>query len=571
MFGSRSLVGSDSSDVIVVGSGAGGLAAACTAAALGSKVLVLEHSDRVGGTTAISGGMVWIPNNHKMATAGLQDSAQEAREYLRSTVPDSEDDPRMKAFLAHGDEAVRFLEQNTSLRLQPVRRYPDYYPELPGATGGGRVLEPVPFDGRGLGADFALLRDPLPEFMLFGGMMVSREDLPMFRRVTRSPQAAWHVLKLLARYAKQRLRAHRGTSLVLGNALAARLLKSARELGVQIELSATVREVLIDEGRAVGVRVGVGDREREVRARVAVILATGGISHHGDLRRDYVPASAGPLSATVRSGAELGGVHLARSAGARLSPASTTLDEARAFWVPVSIFRRPDGSEALFPHTVTDRAKPGLIAVDRDGKRFVNEAISYHEFVRAQLRDPARRNPAWLVCDSRFLWKYGLGRVRPFAPSTREERSSGYLKRADTIEELASSLGVPAASLLATVRAYNEDARRGKDPAFGRGSNIYQRHLGDAEHLPNPCIAPLEEGPFFAVAVVPADLGMAAGIMTDENARVLNANGQPIPGLYACGNDMHSVMGGAYPGPGITLGPALVFGYVAGKHAAGRA
>jgi succinate dehydrogenase/fumarate reductase flavoprotein subunit len=357
----------------------------------------------------------------------------------------------------------------------------------------------------------------------------------------------------------------------LGNALTARLLKSARDLGVEIELNATVREVQMRGGRAVGVCVGVGQRERAVRARAAVILATGGISHHGNLRRDYVPASAGLLSATVRSGATHGGVHLAHSVGARLSPAGTTLSEARAFWVPVSIFRRPDGTEALFPHTVTDRAKPGLIAVDRDGKRFVNEAISYHEFVRAQLRDPARRNPAWLVCDSRFLRRYGLGRVRPFAPSTREERSSGYLKRADTLEELASAIGVPAASFLATVRVYNEGARVGRDPAYGRGSNIYQQHLGDPEHLPNPCIAPLEEGPFFAVAVVPADLGMAAGILTDDNARVLSANGEPISALYACGNDMDSVMGGEYPGPGITLGPALVFGYLAAKHATGAA
>jgi hypothetical protein len=196
MFGSGRLVQSDCFDVIVVGSGAAGLTAACTAAALGSTVLVLEHSDRVGGTTAISGGMVWLPNNHKMATAGLQDSAQAAREYLRATVPHSDEDPRMEAFLAQADEAVRFLEQNTSVRLQPVLRYPDYYPEIPGATGGGRVLEPVPFDGRRLGADFALLRDPLPEFMLFRGMMVSRQDLPVFRRVTRSPHAAWRIGEL---------------------------------------------------------------------------------------------------------------------------------------------------------------------------------------------------------------------------------------------------------------------------------------------------------------------------------------------------------------------------------------
>ena len=238
---------SDAYDLIVVGSGAAGLSAACTAAALGQRVLVLEHSERVGGTTAISGGMVWIPDNHKMADAGLPDSPEAAREYLLHTVPGSPQDARMAQYLARGDEAIRFLESHTSLRLQPVRRYPDYYPDLPGATSGGRVLEPVPFDGRELGTAFAQLRDPLPEFMLFGGMMVSREDLPILRRVTHSPKAMWHAAKLLARYLRQRLEAHRGTSLVLGNALAARLFKSARDLGVEIALRTSVVS-LVSEG-----------------------------------------------------------------------------------------------------------------------------------------------------------------------------------------------------------------------------------------------------------------------------------------------------------------------------------
>jgi len=556
-------------DIIVVGAGAAGLSAACTAAALGKRVLLLEHSERIGGTTAISGGMVWIPDNHKMKEAGLSDSAQAAREYLQQTVPGSTEDRRMANFLSRGDEAIRFLEARTSLRLQPVRRYPDYYPERAGATAGGRVLEPVPFDGRALGPDFALLRDPLPEFMLFGGMMVSREDLPVLRRVGRSPRAVWHAAKLVARFALQRLQAHRGTSLVLGNALAARLFKSARDLGVEIMLGRSVVSLLMAQGRVAGVRVRHGEQVSELPARLGVILATGGISHHSDLRRRYVPAAAGDLSATVRSGASGAGAQLAGDAGACLSPPATSLDDALAFWVPASQFRRADGSTALFPHTVTDRAKPGLIAVNANGRRFVNEAVSYHEFVRAQLRDAPRCVPAWLVCDSRFLWKYGLGRVRPFALSTRAERSTGYLHRGETLEQLAASIGVPADALRETVQRFNTDAARGVDTEFGRGSNIYQRHLGDADQQPNPCVAPIERPPYYAVAVLPADLGMAAGVMTDEWARAL-ADGRPVPGLYACGNDMHSVMNGAYPGPGITLGPALVFGYVAARHACGE-
>jgi succinate dehydrogenase/fumarate reductase flavoprotein subunit len=553
-------------DVIVIGAGAAGMAAACTAAALGRKVLLIEHGDRVGGTTAISGGMVWIPTNRKMKEAGLDDDLDRAREYLRSTVLGADADTRLQTFLARGDEAVCFLEAHTRLKLRPVLRYPDYYPDNPGATPGGRVLEPVPFDGRELGADFALLGDPLPEFMLFGGMMISREDLPVLRRVTRSARAVWHAAKLLARYARQRQAAHRGTSLYLGNALAARLLKSLRELKVAVRVSARAERLHVDSGRVAGVFLTEGGREVMVRARLGVILATGGISHHPTLRQQYVPAGAGTLSATVDPGAAIGGAQLATAVGAQLSPTARML----AFWVPASVGRRADGSTSVFPHTVTDRAKPGLIAVNGEGRRFVNEAVSYHEFVLAQLRDGSRSIPAWLVCDRRFLWKYGLGRVRPFALSVAHECSSGYLQRAGTLSELAQKIGLPSNTFVDTVNDFNADAKRGVDRAFGRGGDIYQRHLGDAEQQPNPCVAPIVEPPFYAVAVYPADLGMAAGVMTDEYARALRADRTPIEGLYACGNDMHSVMNGAYPGPGITLGPALVFGYLAASHACGR-
>ncbi|MBK8739882.1 MAG: FAD-dependent oxidoreductase [Betaproteobacteria bacterium] len=557
----------DHYDVVVVGAGAAGLAAASTAAALGHSVIVVEASNRVGGTTAISGGMIWIPANRRMAQAGIADSLDAARDYLRALVPGFETGRAMAAFLARGDEALRFLEANTALRLQPVRRYPDYYPDLPGATAGGRVLEPVPFDGRLLGSDFERLRDPLPEFTLFGGMMISREDLPVLRRAGRSLPALWHTTKLVARYAAQRLRAHRGTRLVLGNALAARLFKSARDLGVEIALETAAVHLVVDGGRVSGLVVRGREGERTLQAQAGVILATGGISHYPDLRSHYMPPAAGDRSTMVRSGAERSGAHVARDAGAALSADAASVDGALAFWVPASRFRRPDGSEAFFPHTVMDRAKPGLIALDGDGRRFVNEAVSYHEFGRAQLRDPQRRIPAWLICDRRFLWRYGLGRVRPFALSTAGEERSGYLRRGATLAALMAGIGLPVDTALATIDRYNEFARNGEDPEFGRGSNIYQRHLGDADWKPNPCVAPIADAPFFAVAVEPADLGMAGGIVTDEHARVLRADGGAIPGLYACGNDMQSIMNGAYPGPGITLGPALVFGYLSAMHA----
>lgn len=554
-------------DVVVVGAGAAGLTAASIAAAEGCSVLLLEQAAVVGGTTAISGGMVWLPANHKAAAEGRADSVEAARTYLAHTVP-GDDRARLEAFLAHADAALRDLEARTALRLQPVPTYPDYYPDLPGATAGGRVLEPVPFDARALGDAFVLLRDPLPEFMLFGGMMISRQDIPHLRRVAKSPRSALYVGKLLLRYGWQRLRWRRGTTLYLGNALVARLLRSALDRGVTVRTATAVERLAADAaGRVAAVRTSdPAGRRRTVAVRRGVVLATGGLSRDTDLRGRYVPDSAGTLSATVDGGPAPRGARLAHALGARLSP--PTRDGA--FWVPASTFTRADGSAGAFPHTVTDRAKPGLIAVDGTGRRFVNEAVSYHEFVRAQLAHANSAVPAWLVCDSRFLWKYGLGKIRPFVLSVSADIAAGYLKRADTVADLARQIGVPPDALGATIAEFNRHAAVGEDPAFGRGGNIYQRSLGDADHKPNPCIAPIVAPPFYAVAVRPADLGMSAGIVTDAEARVLGADGAPIPGLYACGNDMASVMEGAYPGPGITLGPALTFGWLAGRAVAGK-
>lgn len=552
-------------DVVVVGAGAGGLTAASTAAAQGCSVLLLEQAEVVGGTTAISGGMVWIPGNHKAAAAQRPDSLDAARTYLAATVPGA-DRARLESFLAHGDAAVRDLEARTSLRLQPVLTYPDYYPDLPGATHGGRVLEPVPFNARTLGDAFALVRDPLPEFMLFGGMMISRADIPHLRRVAKSPRSALHVAKLLFKYGLQRLGARRGTTLYLGNALVARLLKSAIDLGVTIRTCTTVDRLEADAAGRISVLEtrDASARPNRIRARRGVVLATGGISHDADLRRGFVPDAAGGLTATVAAGNGPRGARLATAIGAHLS--SPTRDGA--FWVPASTFTRADGSNGVYPHTVTDRAKPGLIAVDGNGQRFVNEAVSYHEFVRAQLAHANSAIPAWLICDSRFIWKYGLGKIKPFTMSVSADVASGYLKRGDTLEALAKAVGVPPSELARTVATFNRDAARGEDPAFGRGGNVYQRSLGDADQKPNPCVAPLTDAPFYAVAVRPADLGMSAGIVTDDHARVLAEDGQPIRGLYACGNDMASIMEGAYPGPGITLGPALTFGWLAGRQVA---
>ncbi len=553
----------DTYDVIVIGAGAGGMTAAAVAAVAGANVLVIEKTDFVGGTTAWSGGMVWIPANRQMRSAGMTDTLAEAARYLGGTVPEIENADLREVFLRRGAEAIDHLEANTELRLQPVRLYPDYYPDLPGATSGGRVLEPVAFDGRVLGANFRRLRPPLPEFTLFGGMMVNRADIPHLRNAGRSLSSTLRTLQLVSQYALQRLRAPRGTTLHLGNALAARLYASLLSRKVEVLFGTTIDRLVVESDRVTGVGFSGFLPARTIIARKGVVLATGGFSHQGELRGQLFPSAAGFISATC-SAATGDGVSLATAIGADL----VTKVADPAYWVPASLFRREDGSQGVFPHTVTDRAKPGVIAINASGKRFVNEAVSYHEFVRAMLRDgnAEKDRPFYLVCDSRFVWTYGLGRIRPFTRRLRSYIDSGELIAAPGLESLASAMGVEASALSATIKVYNEGARGGLDPQFGRGGNIYQRHLGDIAHKPNPCVAPIEHAPFHALRIVPADLGTAIGLRIDTDAQVLRSDGSPIPGLYACGNDMTSIMNGNYPGPGITLGPALTFGYIAGRH-----
>lgn len=358
-------------DVIVAGAGAGGMTAAAVAAAERLKVLVVEKTEYVGGTTAWSGGMVWIPANHQMQSAGLSDDLAEAEAYLDSTVPEAHGADLREAFLAHGAEAIDYLQANTEVRLQPVTVYPDYYPDLPGATAGSRVLEPIAFSGFQLGRNFRRLRPPLPEFTLFGGMMVNRLDIPHLREAGRSLRSTLRSLRLVSEYALQRLRAPRGTTLHLGNALAARLYATLIARKVDIVFGATIERLILDDGKIGGAEIVSSSGKHIITANRGVILATGGFSHDPELRRQLFPAAAGFVSATSSAGTG-DGLRLAMANGAKLV---TDVTEP-AYWVPASLFKRDDGSQGVFPHTVTDRAKPGVIAVNNAGRRFVNEANS---------------------------------------------------------------------------------------------------------------------------------------------------------------------------------------------------
>ena len=556
-------------DVLVIGSGAAGMAAAVTARHHGLDVLVVEKEATFGGTTARSGGWLWIPGTSLAKSWGIEEDPDAARTYLRHEAGNSFDSERVDAFLENGPKAIDFFTTHTAVRFDMPLVFPDYHAEAPGGAQGGRSMVARPFDGRELGGLLAHLGKPLPELTVFGMMLGSGKDIVHFMRATRSLESALYVARRLGRHFRDVLKHGRGMTLTNGNALAGRLAKSALDLGIPLWLSTMAKELLVEGGRVAGAVVERDGSAVRVGARRGVVLACGGFPHDIARRKELFPHA--PTGAEHFSPGPSGntgdGLRMAEAAGALID---ASLPHAAA-WVPVSRTTRSDGTTGVMPHFI-DRAKPGVVAVTRDGKRFANEADSYHDFVQAMAAacEGETEVCAFLVCDHRALRKYGLGCVPPFPMPLGRHLRSGYLLRGRTLAELAAAAGIDAAGLQETVAAFNASARDGKDPAFGKGSKAYNRFQGDALHGPNPCVAPLERPPYYAIKVVIGDLGTYAGLATDRHARVLDRDRKPIAGLYAAGNDIASIMGGNYPAAGITLGPALTFGYIAGCHLAGR-
>ncbi|CAB3626493.1 FAD-dependent oxidoreductase [Achromobacter sp. K91] len=554
-------------DALVVGSGAGGMAAALTAREEGLDVLLVEKTGRIGGSTAISGGALWIPLNAQTEAAGHPDSFEKVWTYLEQTVGAAAPDDMKRAYLEAGPRMMDYLVSRGILDLAARTASPDYYPDLPGAAMGGRSLDPLEFDGRKLGGDFRFLRDPLKEFTVLGGMMVNITDVRHLLRATRSFAAWRHSMKLVLRYAADRARGYRrGTRLLLGNALAAQLFHGMLARKIEYWLDTPALALHRDAaGRVLGAAVRRNGKSLNIRARRGVVMATGGFPWDPARRAQSYPQPTGLWSMSPRDNAG-DGIRLSEAAGAALGSGHAS----PAFWAPVSLLESADGKPLHYPHLVWDRAKPGLIAVNGAGRRFVNESASYHEFVQAMYRSHGTTPsiPAFLICDQRFIDTWGLGLALPGGRPRQHLIDAGYLLQAGTLAALAARLGVPADALQATVERYNTHAAQGQDPDFGKGSTAYNRYLGDPEHAPNPCLAPLAAGPYYAVKVYPGDIGTACGIAANPHAQALDATGAPIAGLYVAGNDMQSVMGGAYPGPGITLGPALTFGWIAGQHLA---
>lgn len=557
-------------DVLVVGSGAGGLSTAVSAAHRRLNVLVVEKEPVFGGTSARSGGWMWIPGNAPAKRAGVEDSAEKARIYLQHEAGEHFDAARVDAFLEAGPRAVEFYEEETSLQFDLGPTFADYHPDAPGGMDGGRSIVARPFDGRELGPEIKRLRPPLAEITFLGMMIGSGKELLHFFNVTRSPVSAYYVGKLFLKFLRDMVFHGRPMRLMNGNALVARLAKSCFDKGVPIWTRASVRELVKDEtGRVTGAIVDTAEGPVRVHASKGVVLAAGGFPQDPVRRKEMFPhAASGYEHASPAPPGNIGdGLRLGEAAGGTVE---TELPNAAA-WVPISRPVKPDGTLGTFPHFV-DRSKPGVIAVTRSGRRFVNEANSYHDFCQAMIarcREEDSEICAFFIADHGVLRKYGLGYVKPAPVPYRQHVNNGYLIQGATIEELARKIGADPTGLRRTIETFNGYARKGEDPEFGKGSTSYNRSLGDPDHKPNPCVAPIEKGPFYAVKLVVGDLGTFAGMRCNENAQVLNGDGRPIGGLYSVGNDAASIMGGNYPGGGITLGPAVTFGYIAARHMAG--
>lgn len=555
-------------DVLVIGSGAGGLSTAITARKNGLDVVVIEKEPFFGGTTAFSGGVLWVPGNHHAKEKGVQDTPEAARRYLQNETGNFFQPDAVDAFLENGPRMLEFFERETEVKFLGTE-YPDYHPTVEGGVAVGRSVVAAPYDARNLGAEIARLRPPLRTITFIGMMFNSaNNELKHFFKATKSLASAIYVARRLGNHMKDLALYRRGIQTTSGNALVARLARSAFDLGIPIRTGTAARGLWVEDGAVKGAVVEGPDGKTRIAARRGVVLACGGFPHEADRIARLYPhvARGGEHLSPTPPGNTGDGIAMAEAVGAQF--------EARyphaSAWMLVSKVPLGAGRTGVFPHLV-DRYKPGVIAVDRHGRRFTNEAESYHDVGAAMIRtcEGEDETAAWLVCDHPTIRKYGLGFAKPAPVPVQLYVRSGYLVKGNTLADLARAAGIDSEGLERTVSAFNRGAERGEDPEFGRGSTAFNRYLGDPDHKPNPNVGPIRQGPFYAVKLVMGDLGTFDGLVTDTVGRVLGRDAAPIPGLYAVGNDRASIMGGNYPGGGITLGPMMTFGYITGRHLAG--
>jgi 3-oxosteroid 1-dehydrogenase len=544
-----------STDFLIVGSGAGGLTAALAAHQRGLDVLVVEKSVYIGGSSALSGGGLWIPNNPFQKAAGVSDSPEKALTYLQHTIGSRTSLARQQAYLDYAPKMLHFLQTHTHAQFIPTPNYPDYYPELPGGLSGGRSLEPVPLNSRRLGQQALLVRPSNIQPPL--GMGVTALEARHLYMLTRSPAGMLAGMGVFISNLPFILSG--GSRWTLGRALVGRLLQSILEQGIPVWRNAAASTLIHEKDIVTGIIVNQAGKDIRVRVNRGILLAAGGFEHNQDMRQEYLPQ---PTQADWSAGnpANTGdAIRMGQAAGAALD----LMDDA--WWTPVSL--PPDSPPMIH---VGERSFPCQLIVDASGVRFANEASPYHQFGHNQYaRQAASGNaiPCYMIFDQHFRNRYLFGQTLPFLTPAKF-LESGYFQRASTLVQLAGRINVDPQALQNTVAQFNAYAQTGQDPDFHRGESAYDRYYGDPSTRPNPCLGPIEKPPFYAVALYPGDLGTKGGLLTDARARVVKPDGKVIQKLYACGNTSASVMGYTYPGAGSTLGPAMTFGFRAALDAA---
>ena len=545
-------------DFVVVGSGGGSMAAGLFMRSVGKSAVILEKTDLIGGTTATAGGVMWIPNNRFMAEEGVEDSYEKASRYLDATVGDHDDTPgatreRRTAYLTEGPRMVDFLvEQGIKLRRVPY--WPDYYDERPGGSEAGRTVVAELFDANELGEWKAKLR---PNFMQVPVKLEEGMALPTFKY-------SWKGKRILARMIGRSLIAkvtgkHWVTA---GGALQGRMLKAAVDAGVDIRTDAPVNELIVAEGRVIGVRTVKDGKPWRIGARLGVLLNAGGFARNQKMRDKYIPQTSAEWTNTcVGDTGEI--IEEAQRIGAALAQMEERVGNQMTL--------PPDHDNFFLPMVQMDGSKPHAILVDQSAQRYQNEAGSYMEYGQNMLaRDrkvPAI--PSWMIVDQQYMGRYMFSGTMPGSKKPQAWYDSGFLKKAETIADLARQCGLDPAALEATVKRFNGFVAKGKDEDFHRGDRAYDRYLGDSYDKHNPALGTIEKAPFYAVQIYPGDVGTYGGVVTDANARVLREDGSAIEGLYATGTTTASVMGRTYPGAGSSIGPSFTWGFVAAKHAAG--
>lgn len=557
----------ESVDFLVVGSGAAGLAGAVRAHDLGLSTLVVEAGDQYGGSTAMSGGVCWVGNNKHINAAGIPDNDEDTLTYLKHITEGEISDERLETYARESKRMVEYFDDNTHLRFKSLVKYTDYYPEAPGGRPGGRSMECPVFDARVLGTEeFRRLRKPHPQSQIMGKFGLTAAEAHGFLVPTINTK--FRILSNLIRYFfrfRRWKKFGRDTNLTAGNSLIARLRRSMMDRDIPLWLNAPCADLVIgDGGRVQGAIVERDGKKVRVEAKHGVLLGAGGFSRNQKMREEH---QRHPITTEWTAGApdNMGrGIEMGVEAGGHLELMK------EAWWTPTTLVPR----ETLAWVLVVEKSLPGGIFVNKHGERFTNEAAPYIDVVVGMYDANDDQNatvPAWMVFDSWYRKNYPVGPLAPgyAAPDKAVPRRyrDGFLTRAESLGELADKIEVPRAVLANTVDRFNDFARKGVDEDFGRGESASDRYYGDHRVKPNPCMRPLEKGPFYAIKIYPGDLGTKGGLVTDTGARVLRESGEPIPGLFAAGNTSASVMGRTYPGAGGTIGPALTFGMLAAESA----